>query len=63
MRGNIFIDKKIKEIKKEVKNGIAVAAVSGGVDNVTTAVLGAKALKTNLRIVVLDDGLMRAKEG
>ena len=57
-----FIEKKIAEIRRDVKKGIAVAAVSGGVDSVTTAVLGFKALRNNLKVVFLDDGLMREKE-
>lgn len=62
MDENNFIEKKIAEIKKEVKGGIAVAAVSGGVDSVTTAILGFKALKNKLKVVFLNDGLMREKE-
>ncbi len=57
-----FIEKKISDIKKEVKGGIAVAAVSGGVDSVTTAVLGFNALKNNLKVVFLNNGLMRERE-
>ena len=57
-----FIDEKINEIKKVVGGEIALGAVSGGVDSSVSAVLGAQALGKNLKIIFLDDGLMREGE-
>lgn len=57
-----FIEEKVAEIKKEVGGKTAVAAVSGGVDSSTTALLAYQALKDRLKVVFLDDGLMREGE-
>nr|MDO8080104.1 glutamine-hydrolyzing GMP synthase [Candidatus Freyarchaeota archaeon] len=57
-----FIMEKVGWIKQEVGDEKAIAAVSGGVDSSVTAVLGFKALKDNLTVVFLDDGLMREGE-
>lgn len=57
-----IINEKIAEIKQVVGGEIAIGAVSGGVDSSVCAVLGAKALGKNFKIVFLDDGLMRAGE-
>ena len=58
-----FIQKKIERIKEVVGQERALVATSGGVDSSTCAVLAARALGKNLRIVFLDDGLMREGEG
>ncbi len=57
-----FVKEKIGWIREEVGDRIAVAAVSGGVDSTTTAVLGFRALGEKLKIIFLDDGLMREGE-
>lgn len=57
-----FIKEKIEEIKKTVGKEKTLVASSGGVDSSTCAVLAARALGKNLRIVFLDDGLMREEE-
>jgi GMP synthase (glutamine-hydrolysing) len=57
-----FIKEKIEWIRKEVGGEKAIAAVSGGVDSSVTAILGFRALKDNLTVVFLDDGLMREGE-
>lgn len=57
-----FINEKVNWIKREVGNERAIAAVSGGVDSSVTAVLGFRALKDNLTVVFLDNGLMRERE-
>jgi len=57
-----FIKEKIEWIRKEVGGDKAVAATSGGVDSVVTAVLGHRAIGDQLTVVFLDDGLMRKDE-
>jgi len=54
-----FIREKIKEIKNVVGGKKAICALSGGVDSATTAVLGHKALGDSLKIIFVDNGLMR----
>ena len=58
-----FIQEKIQEIKNVVRQEKAVVATSGGVDSSVCAVLAARSLGENLRIVFLDSGLMRESEG
>ena len=57
-----FIEEKIKEIKIQVGDGIAINALSGGVDSSTVTMLGHLALKDRLRTVFIENGLMRAGE-
>jgi len=57
-----FIEEKISEIKKIVRDKNAVVATSGGVDSVTCAFLAHKALGEKLTVVFIDDGLMREDE-
>lgn len=57
-----FIKEKIKEIKKNVGNGLALCATSGGVDSMVCAALAHKALGKHLTAIFIDDGLMREKE-
>ncbi|MEM1688883.1 MAG: glutamine-hydrolyzing GMP synthase [Candidatus Hadarchaeales archaeon] len=57
-----FIEEKKEWIRRTVGEDKAVVATSGGVDSMTTAVLGHKALGEKLSVVFLDDGLMRKKE-
>jgi len=57
-----FIEEKISEIKKIVRDKNAVVATSGGVDSVTCAFLAHKALGEKLTVVFIDDGLMREEE-
>lgn len=57
-----FIGEKVRLIEEEVAGERAVAATSGGVDSVVTAVLGYRALGDRLDVVFLDDGLMRKGE-
>lgn len=58
----IFIDQAVRDIKHEVKGGRALVALSGGVDSATCAILAYKALDRNLKIIFLDDGLMRERD-
>jgi len=57
-----FIQKKVAWLKAEVGSEKAIAATSGGVDSTVTAVLGHRALGKALKVVFLDDGLMRQGE-
>ena len=57
-----FISEKIIEISKTVGNGIAISALSGGVDSATVTLLGHKALSSNLKVYFIDNGLMRKNE-
>lgn len=57
-----FIEEKIKMIKDTVGNGIAINALSGGVDSSVVTMLGHKALGNRLRTVFIQNGLMREGE-
>jgi len=57
-----FIQEKVEWLRKEIGEERAVVAVSGGVDSMTTAVLGSKAVGRQLLAIFLDDGLMREGE-
>jgi GMP synthase (glutamine-hydrolysing) len=62
MTGKQFIEDKIAEIKKTVGSGTAISALSGGVDSSTCTVLAWRALGRRLKVIFIDDGLMRAGE-
>jgi GMP synthase (glutamine-hydrolysing) len=57
-----FINEKVKEIKDAVGEGMAINALSGGVDSSTVTMLGHRALGKHLRTVFIENGLMRAGE-
>ena len=57
-----FIDEKVEEIKRAVKDGQAINALSGGVDSSAVTLLGHRALNDRLRTVFIENGLMRAGE-
>lgn len=57
-----FIDEKVKEIIAEVGDGIAINALSGGVDSSVVTMLGHRALGKKLRTVFIQNGLMREGE-
>ncbi len=54
-----FIEKKIKEIKEEVRDDMVIGALSGGVDSTVASVLVYKAIGENLKLIFVDTGLMR----
>ena len=58
-----FINGKVEEIRRTVGNGRAISALSGGVDSAVATLLAKKALGDRMRVVFLDDGLMRMNEG
>jgi GMP synthase (glutamine-hydrolysing) len=59
---NRFINEKINEIKGAVGNGIAINALSGGVDSSTVTMLGHRALGNRLKTIFVENGLMREGE-
>ena len=57
-----FIGEKVEEIKGAVADGMAVNALSGGVDSSVVTMLGHQALGKNLKTVFIENGLMREGE-
>lgn len=57
-----FIEEKVEWLKKTIGNGKAIVATSGGVDSMTTALLGHRAIGDRLKVIFLEDGLMRKGE-
>jgi GMP synthase (glutamine-hydrolysing) len=57
-----FINEKSKEIKNIVGDGLAINALSGGVDSSTVTLLGHRALGDRLKTVFIENGLMRTGE-
>jgi GMP synthase (glutamine-hydrolysing) len=57
-----FIDRQVEEIKSNVKDGLAINALSGGVDSSTVTMLGHRALADKLKTVFIENGLMREGE-
>jgi GMP synthase (glutamine-hydrolysing) len=57
-----FIEEKVEEIRETVGDGLAINALSGGVDSSTVTMLGHRALGRRLKTVFIENGLMRAGE-
>jgi GMP synthase (glutamine-hydrolysing) len=57
-----FINEKIKDIQDIVMDGMAINALSGGVDSSTVTMLGHRALGNSLKTVFVENGLMRDGE-
>jgi len=57
-----FISEKVKEIQDAIGDGLAINALSGGVDSSTVTMLGHKALGQRLMTVFIENGLMREGE-
>jgi GMP synthase (glutamine-hydrolysing) len=57
-----FINEKVKEIVTAAGDGIAINALSGGVDSSVVTILGHRALGKKLRTVFIQNGLMREGE-
>jgi GMP synthase (glutamine-hydrolysing) len=57
-----FIDEKVREIQETVGDGLAINALSGGVDSSTVTLLGHRALGRRLKTVFIENGLMREGE-
>jgi GMP synthase (glutamine-hydrolysing) len=57
-----FIHEKVEKIQRIVKDGMAINALSGGVDSSTVTMLGHRALGDRLKTVFIENGLMREGE-
>jgi len=57
-----FIEEKVKEISSLVGSGIAINALSGGVDSSVVTMLGHKAIEKRLKTYFIENGLMRKEE-
>jgi GMP synthase (glutamine-hydrolysing) len=57
-----FIDRMVKEISDIVGDGVAINALSGGVDSSAVTMLGHKALGDRLKTYFIENGLMREGE-
>lgn len=57
-----FIEEQAKEISSAVGDGLAINALSGGVDSSAVTMLGHKALGKRLKTYFIDNGLMRQDE-
>ncbi|MFC1823746.1 ExsB family transcriptional regulator [Thermodesulfobacteriota bacterium] len=57
-----FINEKVNDIKDAVGDGMAINALSGGVDSSTVTMIGHRALGKRLKTVFVENGLMRAGE-
>jgi len=57
-----FIADRVEHIKREVGDGLAINALSGGVDSSAVTLLGHRALGDKLRTVFVENGIMRRGE-
>ena len=57
-----FIVEKVKQIRETVAEGVAINALSGGVDSSAVTMLGHKALGDKLKTYFIDNGIMREGE-
>ncbi len=57
-----FIGEKVREISDTVGSGLAINALSGGVDSSTVTMLGHKALGDRLKTYFINNGIMRQGE-
>ncbi|MCK5138059.1 MAG: GMP synthase (glutamine-hydrolyzing), partial [Bacteroidales bacterium] len=57
-----FINEKVNMIRSTVGDGIAINALSGGVDSSVVTMLGHQALGGNLKTCFIENGLMRESE-
>jgi GMP synthase (glutamine-hydrolysing) len=57
-----FITEKVREIRATVGDGLAINALSGGVDSSVVTMLGHRALGDRLKTYFIDNGIMREGE-
>ncbi len=57
-----FVDQQVASIRESVGDGVAINALSGGVDSSALTVLGYRALGERLKTVFVDSALMREGE-
>jgi GMP synthase (glutamine-hydrolysing) len=57
-----FVEEQIASLRETVKDGLAINALSGGVDSSVVTVLGHRSLGNRLKTVFIDNALMRKGE-
>ncbi len=57
-----FVSRAVEEIRRVTGDGIAVCAMTGGLDSGVSALLGHRALGDRLRCIFVDTGLLRQQE-
>jgi GMP synthase (glutamine-hydrolysing) len=57
-----FIEEQVAQLKKTVGDGIAINALSGGVDSSVVTLIAHKALGKNLKTYFIENGIMRQGE-
>lgn len=57
-----FVERKVREISSAVGSGLAINALSGGVDSSAVTMLGHRALGERLKTFFIENGLMRHGE-
>lgn len=57
-----FINSQIEELRSTVGSGLAINALSGGVDSAVVTALGHRALGDHMKTVIVDNALMREGE-
>ena len=57
-----FIAEKVRELREVVGDGLAINALSGGVDSSVVTALGHRALGNRLKTYFIDNGIMRERE-
>jgi len=57
-----YIEEKVQGIKETVGQEKVISALSGGVDSSACTVLAHRAIGNSLKVIFIDDGLMRADE-
>lgn len=57
-----FIEQQVTQIRQAVGDGLAINALSGGVDSSVVTMLGHRALGDRLRTIFVDNGIMREGE-
>ena len=62
LRPDVFIKRQVREISAAVGKGVAINALSGGVDSSVVTMLGHRALGPRLRTVFIENGIMREGE-
>jgi len=57
-----FVEDQVAQIRSAVPEGVAINALSGGVDSSAVTLLGHKALENRLKTYFIDNGIMRQGE-